>query len=137
MDVCRAQDGKGTIMLHIPITSTTPVKSLTGDFLRTWGPKWSPGKRAVVTADIAAGRTRVEDHTLRQAAMLTGASIGSSRIVARASEDDRQQIYAGRKTIQSVRGRSQSSKLSAAWTKATAAERAEFLRVHGAEVWTA
>jgi hypothetical protein len=58
--------------------------------------------------------------------------------MARATDEDRRQILAGiKKTIASVRGRSQSSKLDNAWTKATVAERAKFLRERGSELWTA
>ena len=51
-------------------TPATPVHRLTGNDIRVAAKKWPTGKRAVLAADLAAGRILVERPTIIQAARI-------------------------------------------------------------------
>ena len=54
---------------------------MTGNDIRVAAKKWPTGKRAVLAADLAAGRILVERPTIIQAAAFVRVGIGSVRAV--------------------------------------------------------
>jgi hypothetical protein len=104
-----------------------------GNDIRVAAKKWPTGKRAVLAADLAAGRILVERPTIIQAAAFVRVGIGSVRAVLKNTDDERRDIAAGRRAI---RARHVAKRLTW-WSKMTTEERRQFVHDHEAEIYAA